>query len=117
VTDATKRAFRTFGNVLGNCLYDKDYTREVVKIKVPPVSHSHTQIELRLMLGQIPERGIRTTRRVYRSWRSRSVASFGLTFTYEHKPSSSSSNRYIEWERSGETSYTIAIHRRNNGLR
>jgi hypothetical protein len=37
VTDATKRALRTFGNVLGNCLYDKEYTKEVVKMKVPPV--------------------------------------------------------------------------------
>lgn len=24
-TDAMKRALRNFGNVLGNCLYDKDY--------------------------------------------------------------------------------------------
>ncbi|KAF7347536.1 hypothetical protein MVEN_01510000 [Mycena venus] len=27
----------TFGNVLGNCLYDKQYTSEIVKIKVPPI--------------------------------------------------------------------------------
>lgn len=38
VTDGIKRALRTFGNVLGNCLYDKQYTAEVVKMKVPPVS-------------------------------------------------------------------------------
>jgi len=38
VTDATKRALKTFGNVLGNCLYDKEYAKEVVKIRVPPVS-------------------------------------------------------------------------------
>ena len=38
VTDATKRALKTFGNVLGNCLYDKEYAKEVVKMKVPPVS-------------------------------------------------------------------------------
>lgn len=37
VTDALKRTLRTFGNVLGNCLYDKQYTAEIVKIKVPPV--------------------------------------------------------------------------------
>lgn len=37
VTDATKRALRSFGNMLGNCLYDKDYTKEVVKMRVPPV--------------------------------------------------------------------------------
>ncbi len=38
VTDAIKRALRNFGNLLGNCLYDKQYAQEVVKIKVPPVS-------------------------------------------------------------------------------
>ncbi|KAI0631152.1 Rad52 22 double-strand break repair protein [Trametes polyzona] len=37
VTDAVKRTLRNFGNLLGNCLYDKAYTQEVVKIKVPPV--------------------------------------------------------------------------------
>lgn len=57
MTDATKRALRTFGNVLGNCLYDKDYTREVVKIKVPPVSEL---CKLSLILGQIPTRRIGT---------------------------------------------------------
>ncbi|EMD35475.1 hypothetical protein CERSUDRAFT_53707, partial [Gelatoporia subvermispora B] len=32
VTDAVKRALRNFGNLLGNCLYDKQYAQEVVKI-------------------------------------------------------------------------------------
>ncbi|KZP33750.1 recombination protein Rad52, partial [Athelia psychrophila] len=36
VTDALKRALRNFGNLMGNCLYDKSYTQEVVKIKVQP---------------------------------------------------------------------------------
>ena len=40
VTDATKRALKTFGNVLGNCLYDREYTKEVVKMRVPPVGSS-----------------------------------------------------------------------------
>ncbi len=35
-TDAMKRALRNFGNVLGNCLYDKDYLSKVQKIKVQP---------------------------------------------------------------------------------
>lgn len=35
-TDGLKRALRTFGNVLGNCLYDKDYLAKVSKVKVPP---------------------------------------------------------------------------------
>lgn len=37
-TDALKRALRTFGNVLGNCIYDKDFVAKVTKIKVAPVS-------------------------------------------------------------------------------
>ena len=33
-TDAMKRALRHFGNVLGNCIYDKDYVKRVSRIKV-----------------------------------------------------------------------------------
>ncbi|KAH0543835.1 hypothetical protein FGG08_001874 [Glutinoglossum americanum] len=35
-TDALKRALRNFGNVLGNCFYDKDYLGRVLKVKVAP---------------------------------------------------------------------------------
>lgn len=38
-TDALKRALRNFGNVLGNCIYDKDYISKVTKMRVAPVSH------------------------------------------------------------------------------
>ncbi|KAH8428775.1 DNA repair protein rad52 [Aspergillus melleus] len=36
-TDALKRALRNFGNVLGNCVYDKDYVSKVTKVKPAPV--------------------------------------------------------------------------------
>jgi len=32
-TDALKRALRNFGNVLGNCIYDKNYLTKVIKVK------------------------------------------------------------------------------------
>ncbi|KAI9371557.1 hypothetical protein BJX61DRAFT_19669 [Aspergillus egyptiacus] len=35
-TDALKRALRNFGNVLGNCIYDKDYVSKVTKVKTVP---------------------------------------------------------------------------------
>jgi DNA repair and recombination protein RAD52 len=35
-TDALKRALRHFGNVLGNCIYDKTYLAKVTKMKVAP---------------------------------------------------------------------------------
>ncbi|KAK0636321.1 hypothetical protein B0T17DRAFT_518786 [Bombardia bombarda] len=35
-TDALKRALRSFGNVLGNCIYDKAYLAKVTKMKVEP---------------------------------------------------------------------------------
>lgn len=35
-TDALKRALRNFGNVLGNCLYDKDYLSRVTKLRLGP---------------------------------------------------------------------------------
>ncbi|WVR04984.1 hypothetical protein IAU60_001996 [Kwoniella sp. DSM 27419] len=47
VTDATKRALRTFGNVLGNCLYDKEYTKEVVKMRVPAAKFNQSELERR----------------------------------------------------------------------
>lgn len=36
-TDGLKRALRNFGNLLGNCVYDKDYVAKVTKLKVTPV--------------------------------------------------------------------------------
>ncbi|KAK2813133.1 hypothetical protein FQN50_000810 [Emmonsiellopsis sp. PD_5] len=35
-TDGLKRALRTFGNVLGNCVYDKEYLSRVTKVKAAP---------------------------------------------------------------------------------
>lgn len=43
-TDALKRALRNFGNVLGNCLYDKDYLGKVTKIKVPPTKFNESNL-------------------------------------------------------------------------
>lgn len=46
-TDALKRTLRNFGNVLGNCIYDKSYLAKVTKIKVgasrwdPDALHRH----------------------------------------------------------------------------
>ncbi|KAG9104865.1 DNA repair protein rad52 [Ceratobasidium sp. 370] len=37
VTDGIKRTLRNFGNVLGNCLYDKQYVSEIIKVKAPVV--------------------------------------------------------------------------------
>lgn len=39
-TDGLKRALRNFGNLLGNCVYDKDYVAKVTKLKIAPVSGS-----------------------------------------------------------------------------
>ncbi len=36
-TDGLKRALRNFGNLLGNCVYDKDYVAKVTKLKITPV--------------------------------------------------------------------------------
>jgi hypothetical protein len=36
-TDGLKRALRNFGNVLGNCLYDKEYLKKVGNMKVKPI--------------------------------------------------------------------------------
>lgn len=36
-TDGMKRALRSFGNVLGNCIYDSDYVKLVTKVRAQPV--------------------------------------------------------------------------------
>lgn len=43
-TDALKRALRNFGNVLGNCIYDKEYLSKVTKIKAPPTKFSEANL-------------------------------------------------------------------------
>lgn len=35
-TDGMKRALRNFGNVLGNCIYDKEYLGKISKVKAAP---------------------------------------------------------------------------------
>ena len=41
-TDALKRALRNFGNVLGNCIYDKAYLAKVTKMKFEPTRFDET---------------------------------------------------------------------------
>lgn len=43
-TDGLKRALRTFGNVLGNCLYDKEYLKKVQTMKVKPVKFDENNL-------------------------------------------------------------------------
>ncbi|PSN64028.1 hypothetical protein BS50DRAFT_576652 [Corynespora cassiicola Philippines] len=43
-TDGLKRALRTFGNVLGNCLYDKTYLRAMEKMKVNPPKFDESRL-------------------------------------------------------------------------
>ena len=43
-TDALKRALRLFGNVLGNCVYDKTYLANVTKIKAAPARFDESRL-------------------------------------------------------------------------
>ncbi|KAK4939411.1 DNA repair protein rad52 [Elasticomyces elasticus] len=43
-TDALKRTLRNFGNVLGNCLYDKTYLANVTKMKSAPTKWDPNQL-------------------------------------------------------------------------
>ncbi|KAF9567119.1 hypothetical protein CPC08DRAFT_814324 [Agrocybe pediades] len=47
VTDGLKRALRNFGNVMGNCLYDKSYAQEVVKVKFEPTKFNKDDLHRR----------------------------------------------------------------------
>ncbi|KAF8708201.1 DEAD protein, partial [Rhizoctonia solani] len=55
VTDAIKRTLRNFGNVLGNCLYDKQYVSEIAKVKAPVVKLDQESLHRRPDLaGPVP---------------------------------------------------------------
>jgi len=43
-TDGLKRSLRTFGNVLGNCLYDKEYLKKVQAMKVKPIKFQENNL-------------------------------------------------------------------------
>ncbi|SPN97492.1 related to Double Strand Break repair protein mus-11 [Cephalotrichum gorgonifer] len=43
-TDALKRALKNFGNVLGNCLYDKEYLGKVTRMKVAPTKFNEANL-------------------------------------------------------------------------
>lgn len=55
VTDGMKRAIRNFGNVLGNCLYDNEYTKQVRSIRVPPLKLDPNTLERRAELRPLPQ--------------------------------------------------------------
>ncbi|BFZ54323.1 DNA repair protein rad52 [Savitreella phatthalungensis] len=60
VTDAMKRAMRNFGSVLGNCLYDKQYLKDISKVRVPPVKfdvddlHRHRSVQPQVQRTTMP---------------------------------------------------------------
>ncbi|KAK4687132.1 DNA repair and recombination protein RAD52, partial [Tremellales sp. Uapishka_1] len=47
VTDATKRALKTFGSVLGGCLYDKEFTKAIGNVKSIPYKLNVETLERR----------------------------------------------------------------------
>ncbi len=54
-TDALKRALRNFGNVLGNCIYDKTYLAKVTKMKVEPTKFDEMALHRHADFAQKPE--------------------------------------------------------------
>jgi DNA repair and recombination protein RAD52 len=57
-TDSLKRALKNFGNVLGNCLYDKDYLGKVTKLKVAPVRWDSDNLHRHPMYSTIKKESI-----------------------------------------------------------
>ncbi|KAI5819411.1 RAD52 DNA repair protein [Pyronema omphalodes] len=43
-TDALKRALRSFGNVLGNCLYDKEYLSRITRVRAPTAAFDEKRL-------------------------------------------------------------------------
>lgn len=44
ITDSIKRGLKTFGKLLGNCLYDRQYAREVLKMPVPSTPFNRDEL-------------------------------------------------------------------------
>ncbi|EST09167.2 Rad52/22 double-strand break repair protein [Kalmanozyma brasiliensis GHG001] len=59
VTDATKRALKNFGKLLGNCTYDHQYSANALKVSNPPpkfdASELHRRPELRPAQAPAPQ--------------------------------------------------------------
>ena len=51
-TDGLKRSLRTFGNVLGNCLYDKEYLKKVQAMKVKPIKFTEEKLHRHVDFAQ-----------------------------------------------------------------
>lgn len=60
-TDALKRALRTFGNVLGNCLYDKDYLTKIQKVKVQPTKWDTERLHRHADFAPVKQEGERNS--------------------------------------------------------
>ncbi|KAK7044880.1 hypothetical protein R3P38DRAFT_3389100 [Favolaschia claudopus] len=73
VTDGLKRTLRTFGNVLGNCLYDKSYTSEIVKIKPPPVKFDQSELHRLPQYSEKPSPSVATSAATSASTSSRPI--------------------------------------------
>ncbi|KAK6981071.1 hypothetical protein R3P38DRAFT_3334053 [Favolaschia claudopus] len=73
VTDGLKRTLRTFGNVLGNCLYDKSYTSEIVKIKPPPVKFDQSELHRLPQFSEKPSPAVATSAATSASMSSRPI--------------------------------------------
>ncbi|KAK2763999.1 DNA repair protein rad52 [Arachnomyces sp. PD_36] len=69
-TDALKRALRNFGNVLGNCIYDKEYLAKVTKVKAGPTKwdvanlHRHPDYAPKKEPPPLPQQPVETKPRV-----------------------------------------------------
>ncbi|KAH8893307.1 hypothetical protein GQ53DRAFT_793515 [Thozetella sp. PMI_491] len=66
-TDALKRALRNFGNVLGNCIYDKAYLAKVTKLKAEPAKfdeatlHRHSDYAVKVEPTAQPRQNVSET--------------------------------------------------------
>ncbi len=54
VTDATKRALKNFGKLLGNCLYDHQYSTHALKVTNPPPKFDPAELHRRPELRPPP---------------------------------------------------------------
>ncbi|PWN50635.1 hypothetical protein IE53DRAFT_387042 [Violaceomyces palustris] len=54
VTDATKRALKSFGKLLGNCTYDHQYTNNALKVPIPTPKFDPSRLHRRSEFQTVP---------------------------------------------------------------
>jgi DNA repair and recombination protein RAD52 len=82
-TDALKRALRNFGNVLGNCVYDKDFLAKVTKVKAEPTKWDPGNLHRAPQFEQVKKEAVEAPMVVAESYKTLEVSDDTLSMEFD----------------------------------